>query len=50
MHIAYLVVAFLAVAANLFSAGCDFVGLKQVMAKARVSDTRLWDSTSPKDG
>lgn len=42
MHIAYLVVTFLAAAANLFSAGCDFVRLKQVsiaMAKAGVSES-----------
>lgn len=40
MHIAYLVVTALAAAANLFSAGCDFVRYEQVsiaMAKAGVS-------------
>lgn len=42
MHIAYLAVTFLAASANLFSAGCDFVRLKQVsiaMAKAGVSES-----------
>lgn len=42
MHLAYLVVTFFAAAANLFSAGCDFVRFKQVsiaMAKAGVSES-----------
>jgi uncharacterized membrane protein YphA (DoxX/SURF4 family) len=42
MFIAYLIVTGLAVAANLFSAGCDFVRYKQVsiaMARAGVPDS-----------
>src|SRR6266571_4147639 len=46
MYIAYLIVTALAAAANIFSAGCDFVRYKQVsiaMARAGVPDS--WMTT-----
>jgi hypothetical protein len=46
MHATYLAVTFLTVAANLFSAGCDFVRYKQVsIAMARAGVPESWMTT-----